>query len=77
MLVINRSQATAGDIPIDSLSFLGLIYAKTPEQAREIYERKPLEILTSVAVPVFGRNSNATRESMTNIQSLGGLPGAS
>ena len=72
MLVVNRSQATAVDIPIDSLAFLGLLYAKTPEQAKDIYERKPLEILTSVATPVFGRNSNTVRESMNNLHAANG-----
>ena len=62
MLVVNRSKPAAGHIHINSLGFLGLLYGANPEQIREIYDKKPLEILSQVAVPVFGRSSNLTTQ---------------
>lgn len=39
---------------INSLAFLGLFYGPTQEVVAEIEEKKPLEILAKVTVPVFG-----------------------
>jgi ATP adenylyltransferase/5',5'''-P-1,P-4-tetraphosphate phosphorylase II len=54
MLMVNRSKPSDGQVHINSLGFLGLLYGGNRDQLKEIRERKPLDILASVAVPVFG-----------------------
>lgn len=58
MFMVNRSRPTDGQIMINSLGFLGLLYGKTQDVVDDINERKPLGILMQVAVPVFeGRST--------------------
>ena len=52
--MVNRSLPGVGDITINSLGFVGLFYGRSQKIVDEIEEKKPLEILTQVAVPVFG-----------------------
>ena len=52
--MVNRSRPASGRVMINALGFMGLLYGHTQEIVDEIEERKPLEILASVAVPVFG-----------------------
>ena len=54
MFMVNRSLPGVGDITINSLGFVGLFYGRSQKIVDEIEEKKPLEILTQVAVPVFG-----------------------
>lgn len=59
MFMVNRSRPSTGRIMINSLGFIGLFYGQSQEIVDEIEERKPLEILTQVAVPVFGGRSQS------------------
>ena len=82
MFMVNRSRPTDGQIMINSLGFLGLLYGKTQEVVDEISERKPLGILMQVAVPVFEGRSNQQQyrnggDSISQNGSLGSGRGAS
>lgn len=57
MLMVNRSKACYGNINVNSLGYLGMLFAATSEQLKEINEKSPLEILNSLAVPVGGIKS--------------------
>ena len=70
MFMVNRSLPDVGDIKINSLGFLGLFYGRNQKIVDEIEEKKPLEILTQVAVPVFGGrqiSSNIKGRSSTSV----------
>ena len=67
MFMVNRSRPTDGQIMINSLGFLGLLYGKTQEVVDDINERKPLGILMQVAVPVFeGRSTQQQQYRVEN-----------
>jgi ATP adenylyltransferase/5',5'''-P-1,P-4-tetraphosphate phosphorylase II len=55
MMMVNRSRPYYGQsqIQINSLGYLGLLYAKDSSQLSEISEKSPLEILNSLAMPVI------------------------
>ena len=58
--MVNRAKANYGDmqVPINSLGYIGLLSGKDRLMTDEIINRKPVTILSDLAVPVFGKNSN-------------------
>lgn len=46
MFMVNRSRPALGDIMINSLGFIGLLYGSNKQVIDEINQKKPLEILT-------------------------------
>jgi ATP adenylyltransferase/5',5'''-P-1,P-4-tetraphosphate phosphorylase II len=37
---------------VNALGYIGMLYAKNPEQLKEITEKNPLEILNALAMPI-------------------------
>lgn len=50
MLVVNRAKPHYNGIQVNSLGYLGLMFARDADQVREINEKTPLEILSSLGV---------------------------
>ena len=51
--MVSRHRPSTGSVMINSLAFMGLFYGNKKETIDEIEQKKPLEILTEVALPVF------------------------
>ena len=59
MLLISRNKASIGSgISLNSLGFLGFLFAEDEEQKKEIIEKRPLEIMRALSVPAFGHQQN-------------------
>lgn len=58
-MMVNRSRPYYGhsQIQINSLGYLGLLFAKDSSQLTEISEKSPLEILNQLAMPVMTLSS--------------------
>ena len=52
MMMVNRSKAQLGSIQVNSLGYLGLLFAGNSDQLNDIRDKTPIEILTQLAVPV-------------------------
>jgi len=55
MLIVLRTRPSVHGIDVNSLGYMGMMYVRDEDQMKLLKERKPLEILTSLALPVFGR----------------------
>ncbi len=56
MLIVNREEAGYCGVTCNSLFFIGLFYAHDEEIKQIIQEKKPIEILENVALPMDGNN---------------------
>ena len=70
IFMVNRSRPTTGQLMINSLGFMGLFLGENQAQINDINERKPLEILTQVAVPVFGGKNFTGVKNDRNVKNI-------
>ena len=57
--MVSRNKPEIGSgISLNSLGFLGFLYAGDEEQKKEIIETKPIEIMKALSVPAFGHGNN-------------------
>ena len=52
MLMVNRSKSHCGQIQVNSMGYLGMLFAGNSDQLKEINDKSPVEILNQLAVPV-------------------------
>ena len=55
MMVVLRKQPQLQGIHCNSLGYVGLLFVKNEEKKKQLYENiKPIELLSSLAMPTFG-----------------------
>jgi ATP adenylyltransferase/5',5'''-P-1,P-4-tetraphosphate phosphorylase II len=53
MFIVLRKQPEIQGLNVNSLGYLGMLYAHNEEQAKVIAEKKPMEILNTLAIPIY------------------------
>jgi len=53
MFIVLRKQPEIQGLNVNSLGYLGMLYAHNEEQAKVIAEKKPMEILNALAIPIY------------------------
>ena len=58
IFMVLRRQPEYKGLSCNSLGYIGLLFAKSEEQKQMIMETTPIEILQSLAAPMYGKTYN-------------------
>ena len=59
MMMVLRSSPSHQGVPVNSLGYLGLLWAKNEDQKKIIEQTQPIEMLQALSVPMHQANNNS------------------